>query len=93
MRVRTGAYKHRIPITQSEWDAIQAGAISTDKLVKILNNTDIDRIRELATPRQHVLMDSSNTARAKGMLDRGYTQAEVAAQLGVSLTTLKEALK
>jgi hypothetical protein len=92
MRVRTGAIKTRIDITQSEWDAIQAGAISNDKLVKILNNTDIDRIRELATPRKHVLMDSRNQARARGMLDRGYTQAEVAAQLGVSLTTLKEGL-
>lgn len=93
MRVRTGANKTRIPITQSEWDAIQAGAISNDKLVKILNNTDIDRIRELATPRKQVLMDSNNTARAKAMIDRGYTQAEVAAQLGVSLTTLKDALR
>ena len=93
MRVRTGAHKTKIDITQSEWDAIQSGAISNDKLVKILNNTDIDRIRELATPRQHVLMDTNNVARARAMLDGGATQAEVAAQLGVSLTTLKEGLK
>ena len=93
MRVRTGAHKEKIPITQSEWNAIQAGAISNDKLVKILNNTDIDRIRELATPREHVKMDSNNVARARAMLSSGNTQAEVAAQLGVSLTTLKEGLK
>jgi hypothetical protein len=92
MRVRTGAVKNRIDISQSEWNAIQAGAISNDKLVKILNNTDIDRIRELATPRKHVLMDSRNQARARSMLNSGYTQAEVAAQLGLSLTTLKEGL-
>lgn len=92
MRVRTGAHKNRIDITQSEWDAVQAGAISNDKLVKILNNTDVDRIRQLATPKKHVLMDSGNQARAKAMLSRGYTQAEVAAHLGISLTTLKEGL-
>jgi hypothetical protein len=93
MRVRTGAKKHKIQISQSEWDAIQAGAISNDKLRKILNNTDLDRIKELATPRHHVDMSSTNKERARNMLARGYTQAEVAAQLGVSLTTLKEGLK
>jgi uncharacterized protein YggU (UPF0235/DUF167 family) len=93
MRVRTGATKQRIDISPSEWDAIQAGAISNTKLIQILNNTDITKIRELATPHQHVLMDAGNKARAKTMLDRGFTQAEVAQQLGVSLTTLKEGLK
>jgi hypothetical protein len=93
MRVRTGAHKQNIQITESEWEAIQSGAVSNTKLIQILNNTDIDHIRELATPRKHVLMDSSNQARARQMLARGYTQAEVAAQLGVSLTTLKEGLK
>jgi hypothetical protein len=93
MRVRTGAHKQNIQITESEWKAIQSGAVSNTKLIQILNNTDIDHIRELATPRKHVLMNSSNQARAREMLTRGYTQAEVAAQLGVSLTTLKEGLK
>jgi hypothetical protein len=93
MRVRTGASKQNIDISPSEWDAIQAGAISNTKLIQILNNTDITKIRELATPHQHVAMDASNKARARAMLDRGFTQAEVAQQLGVSLTTLKEGLK
>jgi hypothetical protein len=93
MRVRVGAKKTDIEITQPEWNAIQSGAISNDKLVKILNHTDIDRIRELATPRHQVLMTSNNKARARAMLDGGATQAEVAKALGVSLTTLKEGLK
>jgi hypothetical protein len=93
MRVRVGAKKKDIEVTQPEWNAIQAGAISNDKLVKILNHTDIDRIRELATPRQQVLMTSNNKARAQAMLDGGATQAEVAKALGISLTTLKEGLK
>lgn len=96
-RARTGAKKHRIgtpgvpemALTQEEWNAIQAGAISTNKLEKILRNADIDRIRELATPKPKILMTTSNVARAQAMLQAGYTQAEVAARLGVSLTTLK----
>jgi hypothetical protein len=92
-RARTGANKARITPTQAEWDAIQAGAISTNQLEKILRNANVDEIRKLATPRSQPKMDASTTARAKGMLARGYTQAEVAAHLGISLTTLKEGLK
>lgn len=92
-RVRFGAKKQQIDITTTEWDAIQAGAISNHKLKQILNNTDIERVRELATPRRTVLMNPGNVARAKAMLAAGRTQAEVASALGMSVTTLKEGLK
>jgi DNA-binding CsgD family transcriptional regulator len=88
-RVRTGASKTRITISDKEWDAIQAGAISTNTLNKILTNADMDRVRELATPRQRTVMTSAKQSRAKQMLASGYTQAEVANQLGVALGTLK----
>lgn len=91
-RIRTGAKKQRIAITQQEWDAIQAGAISNNQLSKILQNTDLDVIRQFATPKQKVLMTSSKLARARAMADRGYTQAEIAEQLGVSLSTLKSSI-
>lgn len=88
-RTRTGARKQKIDITPMEWQAIQAGAITNDKLGKILNNTDLKLIKQYATPRTQVLMTSSKKSRANAMIARGYTHAEVAAQLGVSLTTLK----
>jgi hypothetical protein len=91
-RYRTGAHKDRIKPTQAEWDAIQAGAISKSKLEDILNNADLDTIKKLATPKQEVLMTSTKRLRAKAMLDSGYTQAEVANALGVSLTTLKTSI-
>jgi len=91
-RVRTGAGKQRIEITPQEWAAIQAGAISTNTLKKILNNADQEKVKELATPRTKIAMTPAKTARARIMLDLGYTQAEVADQIGVSLTTLKNAL-
>lgn len=92
-RIRAGANKERIDITPDEWNAIQAGAITNNKLRHILDNTDLDKIKELATPRSKVLMTSAKQARARAMLDLGYTQAEVAGQLGVSLTTLKDSLE
>jgi hypothetical protein len=91
-RARTGAGKKRIVVTQDEWNAIQAGAISNKKLRDILDNSDIEEIRKLATPKQKVLMTSAKKARADAMLAAGFTQKQVADQLGVSLTTLKEGL-
>lgn len=87
-RRRTGADKHKIKITDREWDAIQAGAISDSKLTEILTHADMDVVRELATPKTQILMTPTATSRAKQMLSSGYTRAEVAAQLGVSLSTL-----
>lgn len=92
MRARTGAKKQRIDLTQEQWNAIQAGAISDSKLKSILDNADLDKVRELATPKTKLLMTPSKVALAKLKLANGYTQAEVADDLGISLTTLKSNL-
>uniref|UniRef100_A0AAU7GWX6 RNA-dependent RNA polymerase n=1 Tax=Streptomyces phage Scarif TaxID=3158858 RepID=A0AAU7GWX6_9CAUD len=88
-RLRVGAKKDLVEITPREWEAIQAGAISNNKLEAILDNTDVDKIKELATPRDKPVMDAAMKARAVAMLrnDR-YTLAEVADQLGVSTSAL-----
>lgn len=91
-RTRTGAKKEKITITPSEWDAIQAGAISTNKLTKILKNSDADHIKGLALPKSMVKMTNSKKARAQSMLASGYTTAEVADALGVGVTTLRVSL-
>lgn len=91
-RSRTGAHKQRIDLSDSEWAAIQAGAISNNKLEQILNNSDLDKIKGLATPKSAVVMNNVKKLRAKAMLDAGYTTAEVADALGVSLTTLKNTI-
>lgn len=90
-RARTGAKKQRVQITEKEWEAIQAGAISANKLNDILNNADMDIVRALASPKTAKLMTPAKTSRANAMLASGYTRAEVASALGVSLTTLDEA--
>jgi hypothetical protein len=91
-RNRTGAGKTKINITQDEWNAIQAGAVSTNQLNKILNNSDADTVKALALPKHAPKLTSTKLTRAKSMLASGYTQAEVADALGIGLTTLKVGL-
>jgi hypothetical protein len=90
-RNRTGARKHKIQITPEEWEAIQSNAVSSSMLSDVLNNADMEIVKELAAPKTSVLMTANKTARAQQMLSQGYTRAEVASALGVSLSTLDQA--
>jgi DNA-binding CsgD family transcriptional regulator len=91
-RIRTGAKKTKIEISDAEWEAIQAGAVPKTKLSTILDNANMDLVKKLATPKTQLLMSSSKTAHAKRLLASGYDQQEVADMLGVSLTTLKNGI-
>jgi SOS response regulatory protein OraA/RecX len=92
-RAVTGAKKESIKISDKEWEAIQAGAISDTKMQEILANTDIDKLRERAMPRTTTGMTDAKVARAESMLDRGYSWEEVASSLGVSVSTVQRALE
>jgi predicted DNA binding protein len=91
-RVRTGAKKAQVDITDREWEAIQAGAISPSKLSQILQNADLDKVKTLATPRTKLTITTAKRERAQSMITSGYTLAEVANALGVSTSTLSKSL-
>lgn len=82
-----------INITDKEWEAIQAGAISESKLIKILNNTDIDVLREKATPKTRNTVSQSQANRIKALSASNYTLAEIAKKLGLSTSTVANYLK
>jgi len=97
-RLRTGAGKVRLgskesPITDREWEAIQAGAISNHMLERILTNSNLDAIRKRATPLENPVMTSVMQNRAKQMLASGYTLSEVSEHLNINLSTLKSSMK
>lgn len=91
-RAAVGASRTKIEITPRQWEAIQAGAISNTTLTKLLNYADLEKVKAYATPRQTPAMSAAKIARARSMLGSGYTQAEVAAALGVSVSTINDAL-
>lgn len=81
-----------IKITDREWEAIQAGAISKTQLKKILNNTDVDELRERATPRTTTTLSQSKINRIKAMSET-YTIAQIADKFGISAATVSKCLK
>lgn len=92
-RNRVGAKKDPIVITDKEWEAIQAGAITNNKLTQILKHADVDRVKQLATPKATPVLSSSKLARAQLLKNSGHTRAEIADALGVSVSTLDRALE
>ena len=89
-RIRVGANRQPIEITDREWDAIQAGAISENKLIQIINNCDIDSLRQRATPRQTTELSQAKVNKINAMRMSGYTTAEIAESLGVSSSTVSK---
>ncbi|WKW86875.1 hypothetical protein SEA_CONLEY_89 [Gordonia phage Conley] len=92
-RTRTGANKDLVEITPREWEAIQSGAVSNHKLTQILNNTDVQKVKKLATPRENPVMTTAKQQRARNLLASGRTPSEVAAILGVPVSTLTSSMK
>ncbi len=80
----------RINITDKEWEAIQAGAISDTKLSSILRYSDPDRIKELSMPRSTTTLSVAQANKMKSMKATGYTIAEIAESIGVSTSTVSK---
>lgn len=78
----------RIKLTDKEWEAIQAGAISDTKLSKILQYADPDDVRQRATPRATTQLSSAKVNKIKSMAKSGYTNAEIAESMGISTSVV-----
>lgn len=95
-RAEVGSVSRRdrsILITDREWDAIQAGAISENTLTKILANADVDKLRERAMPRATTTLSTAKVNRIKAMSNSNYSLTEIAKALGVSTSTVSNYLK
>ena len=87
-RLRVGAKKKPIDITPREWEAIQMNAISPTMLTNLLRSTDPDVIRAYATPRHTLGLSPGQQSRAFALKKAGYTSAEIASAVGVSVSAI-----
>ena len=85
--------KRNIDITDREWEAIQAGAVSENTLKRILNNTDTAKLRQRATPRATNTLSQAKVSRIKALSNSNYSLAQIAETLGVSTSTVSKYLK
>ena len=92
-RARVGAKKTPVDITDREWEAIQAGAVSNNTLTKILNNTDDKKFRERATPRTNKELSAAKISLIKAKINSGFTAQEVADAFGISVSTVNKYAK
>lgn len=96
-RAVTGASKKEryVHLTDREWEAIQAGAIGSTLMNRIIDNSDSKELNALATPKEHstasyLSTNKATVSMAKAMVQAGYTQAEVADRLGCSASLVNK---
>ena len=92
-RLSVGAKRDPITITDKEWEAIQSGAITEHKLEQIINNINIDELRQRATPRTNLQLSQAKINKISSMKAAGYTIAEIAEAIGRSTSTVSKYLK
>ena len=89
----TARRKRNIEITDREWEAIQAGAVSENILKSILMNTDADKLRERCMPKTTAQLTTAKVNRIRSMSNSNYTIDQIAKALGVSKSTVSNYLK
>ena len=82
-----------VKITDSEWKAILSGAVSSNVLREIFDNTDLDRLKQLATPKSEIGLSAAQIARIHAYANGKHTIAEIADALGISASTVEKYIK
>lgn len=82
-----------IVIEDKEWEAIQAGAISENKLKTILKYTDADSLRERAMPKNNKGLGQAQINRIKAMANSNFTLQQIADKMNISTSLVSKYLK
>ena len=91
-RARLGGKREKFEITDGEWKAIQAGAITDNKLTEIVTVVGADTLRQRALPKTKSGVSSSKQSMIKTLANNGYTNEEIAARVGLSVSTISNYL-
>ena len=93
-RERTGASRaaSQFHLTDRQWEAIKAGAVSNAMLEAIVRYAEPDRLRELAIPKDKPKLSPNTISRARAMVRNGSTTSEIADALGISTASALDAI-
>jgi len=89
-----GAKRHKISISDKQWEAIQSGAIHDNVMKEILRYSDPDILRQRAIPKSYTTtISEAKQRRIRAMRDvpkgqKPPTNAEIADALGISVSTV-----
>lgn len=94
-RARTGASRKeaQFDITDNEWSAIMNGAVSNAMMESIARYADPQRLNDLSMPKDKPILSTSVIARARAMARNGATTSEIAEMLGISTSSVREAVR
>lgn len=94
-RLRTGASRKEVQfdITDHEWKAIMDGAVSNAMMESIARYADPERLHELSMPKDKPVLSTGVVARARAMARNGATTSEIAEMLGISTSSVLDAVK
>ena len=94
-RARTGASRKEVQfdVTDAEWKAIMNGAVSNAMMESIARYADPQRLNELSMPKDKPVLSTSVIARARAMARNGATTSEIAEMLGISTSSVREAVR
>ena len=91
-QVSGGESRPLVKFTAKEYEAIQAGAVRKTFLKDLIKECDLDSLKQQAMPRQWKGLSPTKLSKARQMIKNGSTLTEVAQAMGVSTTTLSNAL-
>ena len=85
----TGANKKRVVFSDREWEAVQAGAVHDSFLKDLLRNADSKDVKQRSMPHSKPTISAARKNRIKNMLSLGYSQADIASMLDVSVGSVQ----
>ena len=94
-RLRTGASRKEslIELSDRQWEAIQAGALSASAMEAVVRYSDMEKLSDRAMPKANTAVSANVAMRAKAMARNGGTTSEIADALGISTSTVLELVR
>lgn len=91
-RKQVGSGKTSVTFTEKELEAVNSGAVHSNKLTKLIANTSSDDLKKYFMPRTDSTIPSYKLRTARNLLNAGYTWSEIQERIGYSESAIRRAL-